>query len=71
MHRDYQDWPQKSYPVDPVILSRQTFALVLIPVGCSGNMSARPEKYIKMLINPLRFSPQSTQRSQSMDAFKG
>jgi hypothetical protein len=65
MHRDYQDWPQKSYPVDPVILSRQTFALVLIPVGCSGNTFARPEKYIEMFIciYYIRLSPQSPQES--------
>jgi hypothetical protein len=29
----------------------------------------RAKNYIKMLINIPRFSPQSTQRTQSMDAF--
>jgi hypothetical protein len=55
MHCDYQDWPLKSYPVDPVIRSKWALALVLIHIGCFGIMSTRPKKYIKMLINLLLF----------------
>jgi hypothetical protein len=46
-------------PVDPVDPVEMDSCYGLIHVGCIGNVSTRPEKYIKMLINMLRFSPQS------------
>jgi hypothetical protein len=55
MHRDYLDYQQKSYPVDPVNPVHLDFRPGFDSCRLLREHVRAPEKYIKMLINLLLF----------------